>query len=781
MTSLIDETFSPTLASADEAHIKKEKLEIEDPVSNDSLSSSSSDESLQCRTCQIDYKDREQFYVHLLEHVTKPRVVVQRIDDLKAKDKIKKSGPLRFTVRTKNNNFKIVKSPEIIEQTENKENNQPRIPKLRILLPEQVTEQVVDAAQKESNKESGSNETNDADENEKEVKSPKQTEEVRCNGDTPDTDSKMVELHTLPNESQSPSFPSQSPGQPEVASGTEQTSLWHDTEPGDDSLRIRESGEKEAETHNNLLQNFLNDTADNTPKDSGINSNDTEYISLDRLAGPRCPVCGERCLDQFSLDVHQKAMGHYLNSNNLVPYSQSSLPSLQANTLDSLANLPMQQLAQQVNRLQQGGVHQQNVLINIQQFGQAIPPPPQYGRAPEIPSPYGPQQHYPPRPQAPPPPPPHMYGGYPPPHHPAHPMYYPPGAGMYPPMAHDRNRPHQLRMPMSAARNGPPRPSNPRPPMPPGMRSSIPQQGRPMKRPSLLSDQQQQQAVLKRKRLDVLIPDTNDNDDCHVISMQKCNDGMPVIKNVQGASMSDIESDPIVHLTDSITLSVRNPKEAPVVQKKSSDAKSVANILATRGITVTPAAKNQKDAPEPKRSSQSSNSPPIAINLNNAVSIIPTARTSNVQNQAKSNQVKTPTVDLTDDEPVQPPPKPTATAGTASKRALPHQCDLCPAQYPTMQSLINHRRVYHKTGPHSELGVPVVDLKQPAVLSKLSSLGINNYIPLPQLGTGGSTFGLPIVSVNASRNPNICNINALGSGAVLPLGPLRHISNLSKQ
>lgn len=400
---------------------------------------------MQCKTCQVEYKDREEFYKHLLEHVTIPRVVVQRIDDLNAKKKLQKhkSGPLRFTVRTKNNNFKIIKSPDIQEEPENKENSYPRIPKLRILLPEQVTEEIVGAAQKESTEALEPQDTNDV-KNAKEIEnSLKQSEDIKCNGDTHNTDNKMVELNTLPSESQSPSFPSQSPGQPEVASGTtEQTSFWNETEPrDDDSLRIRESGEKEAETHNNLLQNFLNDTSDNTPKDTGINSNDTEYISLERLAGPQCPVCGERCLDQLSLDVHQKAMGHYLTSNSVVPFSQPALPPLQPNPLDSLANLPMQQLAQQVNRLQQGGVHQQNVLINIQQFGQAMPPPAQYGRAPEMPPPYGPQQHYPPQPQA--PPPPHIYGGYhphppPPPHHPAHPMYYPPGAGMYPPMAHDR-------------------------------------------------------------------------------------------------------------------------------------------------------------------------------------------------------------------------------------------------------------------------------------------------------------------------------------------------------
>lgn len=342
--------------------------------------------------------------------------------------------------------------------------------------------------------------------------------------------------------------------------------------------------------------------------------------------------------------------------------------------------------------------------------------------------------------------------------------------------------------------------------------------------------------AVKRKRMDVLIPDTNDNDDCHVISMQKCNDGMPIIKNVQGApnppsnipsntQQTNNEIDPIVHLTDSITLSVRNPKDPPTVavQQKKNDAKAVANILATRGITVTPAAKTQKEqqaeATPPKRPTPPP--APVAINLNNAVSIIPTARqqqqqqqlqqqqqqqqlqqqqqqhhqqqqqqhqqnghNGQLQNKHNSNQhvSRTPTVDLTDDDPIQIQQncqqQNKSTAATVSKRTLPHQCDLCPAQYPTLQSLMNHRRTYHKTGAPSELGVPVVDLRQAQVLSKLAAIGIHNYIPLPQLGNGSGNFALPIVSVNASKNPNICNLGTLGSGAVLPLGPLRHISNL---
>lgn len=63
------------------------------------------------------------------------------------------------------------------------------------------------------------------------------------------------------------------------------------------------------------------------------------------------------------------------------------------NPLDSLTGLPMQALAQQVSRLQPSGstgLHQQNVLINIQQFPSG-PPQPSYQPPPIYP-------HYPPQP-----------------------------------------------------------------------------------------------------------------------------------------------------------------------------------------------------------------------------------------------------------------------------------------------------------------------------------------------------------------------------------------------
>lgn len=112
------------------------------------------------------------------------------------------------------------------------------------------------------------------------------------------------------------------------------------------------------------------------------------------------------------------------------------------------------------------------------------------------------------------------------------------------------------------------------------------------------------------------------------------------------------------------------------------------------------------------------------------------------------------------------------------------RCNLCPAQYPTAQALTTHKQVYHKEvdtvaqNGGAELALPVVDLKSPHVLNRLSNLGIQSYIPLSQLSaqTGGY-FGLPIITIDGARNPNTCNLGALGATSILSLGPLKHLSN----
>lgn len=111
------------------------------------------------------------------------------------------------------------------------------------------------------------------------------------------------------------------------------------------------------------------------------------------------------------------------------------------------------------------------------------------------------------------------------------------------------------------------------------------------------------------------------------------------------------------------------------------------------------------------------------------------------------------------------------------------RCNLCSAQYPTAQALTTHKRTYHKEMPEqnvnnssSELAIPVVDLKSQQVLNRLTSLGIQNYIPLSHLNSQtGGYFGLPIITVDGTRNPIACNIGALGASSILSLGPLKHL------
>lgn len=42
-------------------------------------------------------------------------------------------------------------------------------------------------------------------------------------------------------------------------------------------------------------------------------------------------------------------------------------------------------------------------------------------------------------------------------------------------------------------------------------------------------------------------------------------------------------------------------------------------------------------------------------------------------------------------------------------------------------------------------------------------------------GNDSGCFGLPVVSVDGTRNPNIVNLSALGSNNLLPLGPVQQI------
>ncbi|XP_032683133.1 uncharacterized protein LOC116849745 isoform X4 [Odontomachus brunneus] len=443
---------------------------------------------------------------------------------------------------------------------------------------------------------------------------------------------------------------------------------------------------------------------------------------------------------------------------------------------------PVQQLAQQVQRMP------------LPQTGQMPPslppgantmiPGPNYfvqppGRPPlyRVPGPQG--MHYAPHIA-------HLYPQY--------------GPGPYPQMAAPPQMHPQLSQQLPRGRY-PSVVQNSRAPRMPQQAGPVPRQR--MKRPMQQSMQVQPQnsgPAVKQRRMDVLLPDRNEDADCHVIAQQKRNDGLPVIQNVQGAAPQQTSrNDSTIHLTDSITLSVRQPTQVQNTSNpggKKSDAKAVANVLAAR-----------------------------ALNLNSAISIIPTssqrkqqdqgqfAVPQNKQNKSSMNEVerppRPPTVDLTQDTPPQMPvvrrgrpPRALLTCQVCDKNfqnqdmltqhmanhrttsKLLHKCNLCPAQYPTAQALATHKQTYHKEvdtvaqNGGAELALPVVDLKSPHVLNRLANLGIQSYIPLSQLSvqTGGY-FGLPIITIDGARNSSTCNLGALGATSILSLGPLKHLSN----
>ncbi|CAK9805813.1 hypothetical protein ANTQUA_LOCUS4575 [Anthophora quadrimaculata] len=429
---------------------------------------------------------------------------------------------------------------------------------------------------------------------------------------------------------------------------------------------------------------------------------------------------------------------------------------------------PVQQLAQQVQRMP---LPQTQMPPSLPPGANTMLPGPNYfvqppGRPPlyRVPGPQG--MHYPPHIA-------HLYPQY--------------GPGPYPQMSAPPQMHPQLSQQISRGRA-------------PRVPQAGPTPRQRMKRPIQQAMQvQQNNSAIKQRRLDVLLPDRNEDADCHVIAQQKRNDGLPVIQNVQGATIQQTNrNDSTIHLTDSITLSVRQPAQVQNTSGaggKKSDAKAVANVLAARALT-----------------------------LNSAISIIPAssqkkqeqgqfAVPQNKQNKTTVNEVerppRPPTVDLTQDGPPQMPVvrrgrPPRAlhicqvcdknfqnqdmlTQHMATHRApskLLHKCNLCSAQYPTAQALITHKQAYHKEvdtvaqNGGAELALPVVDLKSPHVLNRLSNLGIQSYIPLSQLSaqTGGY-FGLPIITIDGARNPNTCNLGALGATSILSLGPLKHLSN----
>lgn len=273
----------------------------------------------------------------------------------------------------------------------------------------------------------------------------------------------------------------------------------------------------------------------------------------------------------------------------------------------------------------------------------------------------------------------------------------------------------------------------------------------PMKRPGGIVS-----GPAQKRRTDMLLPGKHDNEDCQVMAMQKQREGLPMIHSVQGAK-------------DKLNLGSQISITKKTVNK---EANAMANVLASRGISVKQKQKSRSPTPERPL--------PHIPNLGAGVSIkhtsksskfsIPEAKVGGGMYSCKickkmfmnhtSLQVHM------------------ANAHPQSNKIPVFKCDECPASYPKSLQLQHHKRVFHNVnGPNRELGLPVVDLSQEDNLKRLSNLGIYSFIPLANREQANGCFGIPVISVHNMQNGLTSSLQALGADGLLSLGPLKPLPN----
>ncbi|KAL4708677.1 hypothetical protein ACJJTC_008203 [Scirpophaga incertulas] len=259
----------------------------------------------------------------------------------------------------------------------------------------------------------------------------------------------------------------------------------------------------------------------------------------------------------------------------------------------------------------------------------------------------------------------------------------------------------------------------------------------------------------QKRRPDMLLPGKHDNEDCQVLMMQKQQEGLPLIQSVQGAK-------------DKINLGSQISITKKTVNK---EANAMANVLASRGISVKQ--KQKSRSPTPDRPV------PHIPNLGAGVSIKHTSKSSSFTipeakvggGMTSCKICKKMFMNLNSLEVHM-------TAAHPNHKIPIFKCDECPASYPKSAQLQYHKRMFHNViGPNRELGLPVVDLSQEETVKRLNILGITNFIPLVNREQASGCFGIPILSAHNIPNGTPTGLSALGAEGLLSLGPLKPIKN----
>ncbi|CAG9792977.1 unnamed protein product [Diatraea saccharalis] len=282
------------------------------------------------------------------------------------------------------------------------------------------------------------------------------------------------------------------------------------------------------------------------------------------------------------------------------------------------------------------------------------------------------------------------------------------------------------------------------------VRGQKPGQRMPLKRPG-----QMVTAPGQKRRPDMLLPGKHDNEDCQVMAMQKQRDGLPMIQSVQGAK-------------DKLNLGSQISITKKTVNK---EANAMANVLASRGISVKQ--KQKSRSPTPDRPL------PHIPNLGAGMSIKHTSKSSNFSiPEAKVGggmlSCKICKKMFMNQNSLQVH----MSAAHPQSKIPMFRCDECPASYPKSLQLQHHKRVFHNvSGANRELGLPVVDLSQEDNLKRLGNLGIYSFIPLANREQASGCFGIPVISVHNMQNGITNSLQALGADGLLSLGPLKPLPN----
>ncbi|XP_065576610.1 uncharacterized protein LOC136037748 isoform X2 [Artemia franciscana] len=274
------------------------------------------------------------------------------------------------------------------------------------------------------------------------------------------------------------------------------------------------------------------------------------------------------------------------------------------------------------------------------------------------------------------------------------------------------------------------------------------------------------------------------------------------VKKIASPQLAPPENTSFPKLPSSISISVKT-LPAPSPNSENRESGGIASVLANRGVTVS--------ATSPDSSSHESPVPRIPPKPSLHPSAIPSGNSPLVSQPQRNNFViPSPPIARNVSEKDRPPRPPTVDLTgdqnkylfcQACKKRFPDKqrlrkhleihisqslvsqgvgpkgafvCSVCNNHFKTVAALEAHKQLSHTLSDSrmESFAIPIVDLSDSSVTSRLSGLGIKSCLPvgkLTQLGNG--TYGIPLVSIDSKTGGS----NFPFSSAILTLGAIQKL------